>query len=180
MLHCAKSLVSAGYLYFHCSGVPCKGSVSKTVRVCLLLAFDEQVCMTVIEADTGASLVGLCRRAGRRAGGFVTVRSWLKWQIQVFAPIVFLCVYGTLHVQSTFSQRTWREIATSCPTHYGIKSKFKVDESFAQPVQNLMSGEVDPLEHLNILLQVARTWNAASSKYEYYSNDNRRLYCLKQ
>ena len=82
----------AGYLYFHCSGVPCKGSISKTVRVCLLLACDQQVCMTVIEADTGASLVGLCCRAGRRVGGFVTVRSWLNWQIQVFVPIVFFFV----------------------------------------------------------------------------------------
>ena len=94
---------------------------------------------------------------------------------------VFVRLWDTSCAVHVFAANEEREIATSCPTHYGIKGKFNIDESFAQPVQNLMSGGVDPLEHLNILLQVARTWNAASSKYnKYYSNDNRRLYCLEQ
>ena len=94
---------------------------------------------------------------------------------------VFVRLRDTSCAVHVFAANVEREIATSCPTHYGIKGKFNIDESFAQPVQNLMSGGVVPLEHLNILLQVARTWNAASSKYnKYYSNDNRRLYCLEQ
>ena len=43
-----------------------------------------------------------------------------------------------------------------------------------------MLDEVDPLYLPNMRLEVVKKWDAASSKYRYYSNDTRGLYFLKQ
>jgi hypothetical protein len=45
-------------------------------------------------------------------------------------------------------------------------------------IDELNSGEVDPLRHPDLELEVVRKLHGRH--YRYYSNDNRRLYCLKE
>ena len=55
---------------------------------------------------------------------------------------------------------------------------FKNGAPLEHLIDDLNSGRVDPLKHPNLQLEVVEV--KRGGKARYYSNDNRRLYCLKQ
>ena len=63
-------------------------------------------------------------------------------------------------------------------TQENIGRCFKDGRTLQELIHDLDAGRVDPLEHPNMQLEVVRKWG--NQREVFYSNDNRRLYCLKQ
>ena len=63
-------------------------------------------------------------------------------------------------------------------TQENIGRKFRCGSTLEDLIRDLESGKVDPLQHPNMRLEVVRKF--VDGREIVYSNDNIRLYCLKQ